>query len=300
VTPVKAASASSAAAKRRESETVAAALRRGAARLAQSGIDTPRLESRLLLAHALGCTPADLLREPDTPTQPNLFDALLNRRAAHEPLAYLLGHREFWSLDFLVSPATLIPRPDSETVVEAALAACHEPRRVLDLGTGTGCLLLAILHERPCAFGIGIDVAPAAASLAAQNAERLGLTTRAAFLCADWAAPLSTGPLQTRFDLVLSNPPYIERDAIPHLMAEVAGYEPHRALDGGSDGLAAYRLILAALPRLLVPGGVAVLELGAGQADLVAAQARSNGFSPGFRTDLAGVARAIVLRSPAP
>lgn len=273
--------------------TVRDAVRTGADRLAAAGgIDNPRLEARLLLAHALRCSFEYLLREPSAAVPPEPYDALLARRAQHEPLAYIVGHREFWGLDFAVSPATLIPRPDSETLVEAALAACPAPKRVLDLGTGTGCLLLAVLHERPTSFGIGTDISPAAAALAAANARTLGLADRAAILCADWAEAL-----RGRFDLILSNPPYIETAAIDRLMPEVAAHEPRRALDGGADGCVAYRRIIADLPRLLAPGGVAVLELGAGQADQVAAAAATDGFSVTFRTDLAGIQRAILLRS---
>lgn len=273
--------------------TIAAAIRDGAARLAAAGIEEPRREARLLLAHLLGGTLADLLRDAGAPVpDPAAYQALLDRRARHEPLAYLTGHREFWSLDFAVSPATLIPRPDSETLVEAALAACAAPSRVLDLGTGTGCLLLAVLHERPSAFGVGVDISPAAAALAACNARRLGLAGRSAFLVADWTAPLAG-----RFDLVLANPPYIETATIPGLMPEVAAWEPARALDGGADGLDAYRRILADLPERLAPGGVAVLELGMTQAESVAALARTHGLAAGFRTDLAGIRRTLVLRS---
>ena len=271
-------------------ETVAGALRRGATRLGAC-VENPRLEARLLLAQALGCTTDDLIREPQALVPTSGYDALLDRRARHEPLAYILGHREFWSLDFLVSPATLIPRPDSETVVEAALAACPDPRQILDLGTGTGCLLLAALHERPASFGVGVDMSPEAAALAARNAKRLGLGDRAAFLCANWAEAL-TG----RFDLVLSNPPYIETAAITALMPDVAAFEPRRALDGGPDGLGAYRRIIGFLPGILAPGGVAVLELGAAQADAVDAMAAAAGLMAGFRTDLAGIRRTIILR----
>lgn len=222
------------------------------------------------------------------------YDALLDRRVRREPLAYILGHREFWSLDFLVSPATLIPRPDSEAIVEAALAACPNPRRVLDLGTGTGCLLLTVLHERPSAFGVGVDISPDAARLAARNAHRLGLGDRAAFVCSDWTEALSG-----RFDLVLSNPPYIETEAVEELMPDVSEYEPRRALDGGPDGLAAYRRIIRALPHIMVPMGVTVLELGAAQADAVGAEAEAMGLDVGFRLDLAGMRRALVLRDAA-
>lgn len=264
--------------------------------LRAAALESPRLEARLLLTHVLGCRPEDLLRDPRATVAPEAgarFAALVQRRASHEPLAYLTGEQEFWSLPFLVSAATLIPRADSETVVEAALGACPEPKGVLDLGTGTGCLLLAVLHERPGARGLGVDRNPAAAALAARNAARLGLGGRARFLAADWAAPLAA-----RFDLVLSNPPYVEAGAIAGLMPEVVRHEPHGALDGGVDGLDAYRAICAQLPRLLAPGGRAVLELGAGQAEAVAAIAAGAGLvQDALRPDLAGIPRAISLRT---
>ncbi len=270
--------------------TIAEILHRAAGRLQAAGIENARFEARLLLAHVLGCTPSDLLRDGAKAMDPTALEPLLQRRAAREPLAYIVGYQPFWSLDFLVSPATLIPRADSETLIEAALAL-PPPARVLDLGTGTGCLLLSILHERPGGFGIGIDLNPDAAALARQNARALGLADRAAFLCGHWAAAL-TG----RFDLVLSNPPYIETGVIAGLMPEVGGYEPPMALDGGPDGLDAYRAILRALPALLTPAGAAVLELGAGQVESV----RMLGFAAGFvatvRNDLNGIGRAITLR----
>ena len=228
-------------------------------------------------------------RAPGVPS----YDALLDRRAAHEPLALITGRREFWSLDLAVSPATLIPRADSETLIEAALAARPERtrvRRILDLGTGTGCLLLAALSEFPAAFGIGTDRSAAATALARHNAARLGMADRAAFLCTDWAAALSG-----RFDLILSNPPYIPTAALPELMPEVARYEPASALDGGPDGLGAYRRMLPELPRLLAADGVAVLELGQGQDAPVAALARAAGFAAATRADLAGIPRALCL-----
>lgn len=273
---------------------IVAALRAGAARLRMPDIDNPRLEAQLLLAHVLGKPRAEILLNQTMMIDATAFDRLIARRAAREPLAYLLGHREFWSLDFEVSPATLIPRPDSETLVEAALTTW--PRLVLDLGTGTGCLLLAVLSERPGAYGIGVDLAPAAAALAARNARRLGLADRAAFLCADWDSPLAEKDGIALFDLILSNPPYIESAAINVLMPEVARHEPRAALDGGADGTSAYRRIVPALPRLLAPGGVAILELGAGQGPAVAALARRSGLAADFRADLAGIQRAIMLR----
>jgi release factor glutamine methyltransferase len=275
--------------------TLARAIRDGAARL-EATTDNPRLEARLLLAHALGLTQNDLIREPDRPVDPDPYQALLTRRIAHEPLALITGHREFWSLDFLVSPATLIPRPDSETLIEAALAAFADrqpPRTILDLGTGTGCLLLALLTEFPSAFGIGVDLAPAAASLAKTNAARLGLADRSAFATADW-----TNPLTGLFDLIVSNPPYIPGPDIAALMPEVAQHEPRTALDGGADGYDAYRRIVPHLSHHLIPNGIAVLELGQGQANYVEDIARSAGFQTSRRLDLAQIPRAIVLARP--
>lgn len=274
---------------------VGEALRAGAERLA--GIaGNPRLEARLLLAHALGVTTSELLRERARAIDPAGFEALLARRLRHEPLALITGQREFWSMDFLVSPDTLIPRPDSETLVEAALQAFRgrgAPRRILDLGTGTGCLLLALLHEFPVAFGVGVDIVPAAAALARANAARLGLAGRAAFVAADW-----DGPLAGRFELVVSNPPYIAEAERAELMPEVAWFEPRSALDGGPDGCAAYRTLIARLPALLQPDGVAVLELGAGQDEAVEILARRAGFERSLRFDLGKIPRALVLSRP--
>ena len=262
--------------------------------LEAAGIEAPRREARLLLAHATGIDQAALLRDMQAPLAAPGFMALVERRAAREPLALITGRQGFWTLDLEVSADTLIPRADTEAVVEAALATCAGQivRRVLDLGTGTGALLLALLTEIPGATGIGVDWSEGAARLARRNAAALGLADRAAFLCGDWAAALDG-----RFDLVVSNPPYIESAAIAGLMPEVARHEPRLALDGGADGLSAYRAIVTALPGLLAPGGAAVLELGMGQADAVAAIASARGLAvAGLHDDLAGVARAIILR----
>jgi len=246
-------------------------LAEAAAALSAAGVEAPSREARLLLLHALGRPSAALLDRREAVAAPAL-PALVARRAAREPMALILGRQGFWTLELEVSRDTLIPRADSETVVEAALAAHADPRLVLDLGTGTGCLLLAVLAERQAAWGLGIDLSPEAAALAARNACANGLAARAAFLCADWNTAIIG-----RFDLVLSNPPYIPTADLDGLMPEVAAHEPSRALDGGGDGLAAYRRIAAALPMLLAPGGVAVLELGIGQADSVAALGRAVG-----------------------
>ena len=274
--------------------TAREAVRHGAARLAAAGVDNPRLDARLLLAHAESVEPVALIAEPDRVVDESRYDGLLARRAAREPLAYIVGRQEFWSLPFQVSPATLIPRADSEAVVAEALdvLAPNDPEPVLDLGTGTGCLLLAVLHERGRAWGVGVDLAPEAAKLAAANARALGLSERALFLAGDWDAPLAG-----RFALVLSNPPYIVAGEVAGLQPEVARWEPRQALDGGADGLAAYRRLLGRLPCLLAPGASAVLEVGAGQAELVAALARHAGLSvAAARPDLSGTCRAVRLK----
>jgi release factor glutamine methyltransferase len=277
------------------STTIALAVRDGAARL--EGIaDNPRLEARLLLAHAIGLAPNDLVRDPNRRVDAGAFETLLARRMAHEPLAFIVGRREFWSMVFQVSPATLIPRPDSETLIEAALATFADrppPGRMIDLGTGTGCLLLALLTEFPSAFGVGLDLDPDAAALAKRNATGLGLARRSAFIVGDW-----TNPISGRFDLIICNPPYINGSDIETLMPEVARHEPRRALDGGPDGYDAYRAILPQLKDYLEPGGAAILELGFGQANYVTALAREAGLDAALRLDLVGISRAIVLTWP--
>ena len=271
----------------------------GAARLRAAGIETPRLEARLLLAQATGTTPETLLGDPDRLAEIAQYEKLLRRREAREPLALILGHREFWSMEFAVSDATLVPRPDSEALIEAACAAFADspnpPRRILDLGTGTGCLLLATLAEFPAAFGVGVDVSPAAVSLARRNAAMLGFGDSTAFIVADWGSAV-TG----RFDLVIANPPYVARAEIPLLIPEVGFYEPRGALDGGVDGLDAYRVLVPALPALLASTGVAVFEIGFGQAAAVAALAADAGLTTSLAADLAGTPRAIVFRNASP
>ncbi len=265
------------------------ALNQITARLKQAGIEEPRREARLLLAAALGLSAGGLLARDAV--APEAYEPLLARREAREPLAYITGHREFWGLDFLVSPATLIPRPDTETLVEAVLESGLQPRSVLDLGTGTGCLLLATLHEFRAAFGVGVDLNPDAAALARRNATLLGLASRAVFLAGSWAEAL-----EAKFDLVLSNPPYIESADVPGLMPEVADYEPGRALDGGTDGLDAYKAIIDTLPRILSENGLAVLELGVGQAPSIMRLSEAAGFTCATKRDLAGIERAALLR----
>lgn len=282
--------------------TVGAFLCAGQRRLRAAGLPEPRAEARLLLGHALGAPPGDLIgaaRRPVPAAAAAAFADLLRRRLDHAPVAHLLGERGFWTLTLAVSPATLIPRPDSEALIEAALDAFPDRARVarvLDLGTGAGGLLLAALAEFPGAWGLGVDLVPAAARLAAANAARNGLGGRAAFAAGDWGTAVAG-----TFDLVLCNPPYVERAAIAGLAPEVARHEPASALDGGPDGLDAYRAVLAGLPALLAPGGRAVLELGQGQRAAVAALAAGAGLDAlAARADLGGVERALVLgRGPA-
>lgn len=265
-------------------------------RLEGVGIEDGRFEARHLLCWALGCDLTGLFMCTDiAPEVQARFEGALQRRLAREPLAFITGETGFWTLDLYTSPATLIPRGDSEALIEALLAQSL-PRdhflKILDLGTGTGCLLLSALSEFPQAWGLGVDVAPEAAQLARRNAERNGLAQRSAFIAGDWVAALSG-----QFDVIFSNPPYIESDDIAALMPEVAQYEPHRALDGGQDGLDAYRLLCRALPSLLVEQGLVIFEMGIGQIDAVSSFAAQCGLHEIARhNDLGGVARALVLQ----
>jgi release factor glutamine methyltransferase len=265
--------------------------------LVAAGMATAALEARMLVAAAAGVDPLAIIRDPRQPltaAAKRRLQAWLQRRLAHEPLAYLLGQKEFWSLTFGVSRATLIPRPDSETLVETALrrvASRGAPLRIADLGTGSGCLLLALLSELPAAYGVGVDLASDALGVAQANAAALGLADRASFVQGDWGAALRGG-----FDLVLANPPYVAASDWPALAPDIRNYEPRLALAGGDDGLAAYRQIVPALPRLLSPDGQALLELGDGHAAPVIAIARRVGMQPiELSPDLAGVDRCLVL-----
>lgn len=276
-------------------DSIAEHLEAGARRLAEAGIEDSRREARLILAHALGVEPVTIMGYPERTVEDHgRYDALIARRAAREPLSHLTGRREFWSLEFEVTAETLDPRPDSETLVEAALAALPDRNAelsVLDFGTGTGCLLLALLSELPNARGLGIDISEATLAVARRNAQRLGLADRASFALGDWGAAL-TGP----FDLIVSNPPYIPSDDIAGLQAEVARFEPRRALDGGGDGLAAYRRLAVDFARLLAPKGVAAVEFGVGQGPGIAGLMMSQGLvKPAFHKDLAGFDRCLTL-----
>ena len=275
--------------------TIADAIRAAAERLSATS-DTARLDAELLMAHVLGVSRSQLLllrmRDEAAPHAPG-FDRLVERRAAHEPVAHLLGVQEFFGLEFAVTPDTLIPRGDSETIVQAALDCAAQDARVLDMGTGSGALLLAFLYERPDAKGLGIDASAAALAVASANGQRLGLAERAQFVQANW---LESGWAHDlgRFDLVLCNPPYVESDAI--LDPDVREFEPATALFAGPEGLDDYRAIVPQLGKLLVPGGVAIFEIGAGQAEAVGAIASESGFAAETRRDLADRPRALILR----
>ena len=278
--------------------TVEAARRQLASRLRAQGIDTPDLDARLLAGASLGLDLTGLAvnaaRVLDEAEGARLAE-FGRRRLAGEPVARIVGHKEFWGLDLELSPATLVPRPDTETVVEAALALVRAgklspPARILDIGTGSGALLLALLTEFPQACGVGSDTDADALLTAAANARRLHLAPRAGFVRCDLGAPFARG-----FDLVVSNPPYIPSAEIASLAIEVRAHDPLRALDGGPDGLDAYRRIAAQAGRLLRPSGVLLLEVGRGQSAAVGALVEAAGLAlmpP--RRDLAGVERVVI------
>lgn len=255
-------------------------------------------DARLLVEAGAGVTRLDIVTDPQrvlSDEQVAAIDALTMRREAREPISHILGRKAFWTIEVQVTPAVLTPRPETETLVEVALELSDfaAPSRVLDLGVGSGAILLALLSARPLAQGVGVDASEEALDVARANAAALGLADRVTLLRGDWGEGLEGG-----FDLVLSNPPYIRSGAIDLLEPEVARYEPRAALDGGRDGLDAYRQIMPALPHLLKPGGAFAFEVGEGQAEAVWALADQAGLSPeGVRRDLAGKSRVVWGRS---
>lgn len=264
-----------------------------------AGLDTPRLDARILVGAAAQLEPSLLFARADQTLSGDAADAVRGfaaRRLKHEPVSRILGRREFWGLDFKLNAATLDPRPDTETLVSAALALKPQypgPRRILDLGTGTGCILLAILSAWPEATGLGIDRAPQAVEGAADNAARLGLAPRAAFREGNWC-----DGLEERFDLIVSNPPYIALTEAGALAPDVAHFDPHFALFGGKDGLDAYRALLPGAKMRLRNGGRVLLEIGATQAEAVENLLVAAGFALESRvSDLGGKTRVLTARS---
>lgn len=273
--------------------------------LAAAGVDEAALDARILLLHGLGIDATELAARPAillTADQCGALADLARRRLSGEPIGRILGERQFWGLPFRIGPATLEPRADTETVVAAALSLLPEGEapRILDLGTGSGCILVALLSERPQASGVGSDRSAEALAVARANARQNGVGERAHFVAADWGAPLAA----ESFDLVVSNPPYIATPMLAALAVEVVGHDPIPALDGGDDGLDAYRRILPDCVRLLAPGGSVVVEIGRGQAEDVAAIGTRAGLEATHAGhDLSGIVRALTFTprcSPGP
>jgi release factor glutamine methyltransferase len=285
-----------------EAGTVAAAFVTGAGTLRKAGFETPELDARLLLCHAAGLSHEAFIagaRQTLLPRIAARLDEAIARRLNREPVARITGMREFYGRRFVLGPDALDPRPDTETLIEAALDLVAmkgwqaKPLKLLDLGTGTGCILVTLLAELPFACGAGIDLSPDALALAAANAGRHGVSSRAEFVAADWL-DATTG----KFDLVLSNPPYIAVGEIAGLADEVAAYDPRLALDGGADGLEAYRRIAARASHVLAEDGRLLVEIGPAQAEAVAEILAAVGFNcddaGGVRRDLAGRPRVLV------
>ena len=261
-------------------------------------IDTAYLDARLLLCAATGLSELALITQPERKL--SLYEAkslseMVLRRMASEPVSQILGYKEFWSLKFEVTSDVLTPRPDSETVIEAIMKHIKKPTdplRVLDLGTGSGCLLLALLSECPNAEGVGVDIEKSAALLAQRNAERLSLNHRSAFVVSDWGESVDS-----KFDIIISNPPYISTSQVKHLSPEVALYEPRCALDGGLDGLDSYRTLFPFTKSALVSGGLAFFEISYDQQAVIKTLAKAYGLGfLGFQSDIAGIARVAILR----
>jgi release factor glutamine methyltransferase len=262
---------------------------------AAAGIESAALDARLLLCAALGIDHAVLVRDPGLPLGAGAerLPGFVSRRLRHEPVSRILGHREFWGLAFKITPAVLDPRADTEILVETVLAAFaarrHEPLRLLDLGTGSGAILAALLTELPSAFGVGLDRSFAACRIARENLASLGLAARGHVVQGSWA-----GTLRGPFDIIVSNPPYIPAGDLELLARDVRDYDPRAALDGGRDGLEPYRLIIPSLPPLLAPGGFVAFEIGATQGEPVSALLRASGLgAPNIKTDLAGHDRVV-------
>jgi release factor glutamine methyltransferase len=285
-----------------EPRTVLAYLRRAADFFAARGIVSARLDAEVLLASVLAIDRVGVYLRFDQPLAVGEVDAyreLVRRRAGGAPVAYLTGVREFWSIPLAVSPDVLIPRPETELLIECVLASCRpavSPLRILDLGTGSGALAIALARELPAADVVAVEVSPAAAAVAAANAQRAGVAARVAIVVGSWTSPLDAA---ARFDVIVSNPPYVPTAEMTTLAAEVRA-EPALALDGGADGLAAYRALVPEAMARLAPGGRVLVEVGAGQAEAVAAIFVAAGLDGvAWHADLAGVPRVVAGRAAA-
>jgi release factor glutamine methyltransferase len=272
-------------------------LRNAVLQLQSAHITTASMDARVLLQYVLGVTREQLLADTGlqlSPRQQATYEDLVQRRCERQPVSHLIGKREFWNLTFKVTPDTLDPRPDSETLIEALLSRFPDreaPLKILDLGTGTGCLLLTLLSEYPAATGTGVDISPPALEVARENALNLGLENRA-----DWLRSCWGNDVEGSFDIVISNPPYIPTHTIATLAPEVARWEPRLALDGGEDGMACYRAIAAQLPRLLAPKGYAAFEIGIGQARELGEVVTRHGLQVAcIKDDLACIARCVLV-----
>ena len=274
-------------------QTVGDAIR-GASQALSDVSDAPRQEAEWLMAHALATSREAMVLRHMRDEAPPGFAGMLTRRLGGEPLAHILGTQPFYGMELEVTPDVLIPRADSETLIEAALSADADPARVLDCGTGSGALLLAALRVWPLAIGVGMDISDAALVVARGNARKLGLDTRATFERGDWTRA-GWSEEMGRFDLVLANPPYVETDD-PDLDPQVALHEPGLALFAGTDGMDAYRKLLPAMPELLTPGGIACVEIGMRQGDAVVALARAAGMDARIVEDTGHRPRAVLLR----
>lgn len=282
-----------------DTASVGALLKDATARLKQADVaETPRLDAILLLEQASGISTSRIRLDPAaalTPEVVTAFEALLMRRLAREPVSKIIGLREFWGLDFRTNRDVLDPRPDSETLVAGVLATVSDKQAVLrlvDFGTGSGCLLLSLLHELPNASGLAVDLSPAALSIAQENAARLGLSARTTFRQGSWGEGLDGA-----FDILISNPPYIESAVVPTLEPEVTAYDPPLALDGGADGLVAYRQLMPDLARLAAPRAFVALEIGMGQDAAVSSLLGQAGFAEiAVLPDLSGIGRVVTGR----
>ncbi len=287
------------------SSTVGEAIVRVHKLLQDKDVDNPRLDARLLLSHVLGVGPERIFSHPETrltATQFAELERLVARRMAHEPVARIVGTREFWSLNFKVDDSTLVPRPDSETLVEAVLARVPDRNaalRVLDLGTGSGCLLLALLSELKAATGLGIDLSKQALSVARENAEAHDIQGRVRFTQGNWFDGVDERE-RAPFDLIISNPPYIPDGEIARLDPDVANYDPRTALSGGEDGLQAYRQLFARISEFMTGTSLVALEIGADQAVAVTKIGEAAGLQKeAVCSDIAGRDRVLIFRRPA-